>query len=281
MVTIMTAQDPVTIASANPANRRPRRGLTLVELLISMTIMTMIAGAVGMLAHTVQISSDYADGHSMGTQHARVSLERITRAANKAHANDNFPGAAVFATTVSGWRFPDTLVVWKPASQPVNPDGLPLFSELVVFCPDATLPNRLVEITNASDTRQVPALSDAATWASELATLKASTTARKLLLTDLMRTAVLTAGSPNPRGCVRFEVEFRPTAAEWASYKSGATAWNELSFVQDIYGSQTGLARAWIRIELQVVPGANAAGVTAQEVLPFLDSAAVYFELHK
>jgi hypothetical protein len=217
----------------------------------------------------------------MGTQHARVSLERITRVVNKAHANDKFPGAAVFATTVSGWRFPDTLVVWKPASQPVNPEGLPLFSELVVFCPDATQPNRLLEITNTADTRPVPALTDTATWASELATLKASTTARKLLLTDLMRTAVLTAGSPNPRGCVRFEIEQRPTASEWASYKSGTTAWDELSWVQDIYGSQSGLARAWTRIELQVVPGASAAGVTAQQVLPFLESAAVYYELHK
>jgi len=256
------------------------RGLTLVEVLIAMSIMTLIAGTLGTLARAVQMSSEYTEGHAAATQHARVSIERIARAINQATASESFPGTAVFAETVSGFRFPDTLVVWRPSGTPANPTGRPLFSELVVFCPDPADLSLLLKITATTETRTVPALTSSATWTTELTALKNSATAKKVLLSDLVRVSSTSSGG-SQRGNLRFESRLRPSATEWAGYRGGTTAWEDLSWVQGIYGSQTGLAQNWVRIELQMVPGSAASNVSDQQVLPFFGSGAVYYQLQK
>jgi hypothetical protein len=90
------------------------------------------------------------------------------------------------------------------------------------------------------------------------------------------------AGDSEKRGIVRFEVERRPTAAEWANYRAGTLAWDAISWPQGIYGSQTGLSQTWVRMELQMVPFASSRIVTPSEsVLPLFGSGAVYYELHQ
>ncbi len=102
------------------AQRRPRtscqarRGLSLIELLIAATIMTMIVGVVAGLASAVRLSTRYTQSLATVSQHGRVTLERIGQAVRTAHATANEPGLVVVETTVDGWRFPDTLVVWRP-----------------------------------------------------------------------------------------------------------------------------------------------------------------------
>ena len=257
---------------------KSRCGLTLLEVMIAMSIMTLIAGTLGTLARAVQMSSDYTEGHAAATQHARVSLERITRAVNQAPASESFPGAAVLSESVSGWRFPDTLVVWRPSGAAANPNGRPLFSEIVVFCPDPATPNRLLEITAPTDLRTVPPLTDSSSWAAELTALKASTTAKKVLLSDLIRVSSTSNGG-SKRGNVRFESRLRPDATQWAGYRGGTTAWEDLAWVQGLYGSRTGLAQNWVRIELQLLPGSAANHASDQQVLPYFGSAAVYYQL--
>jgi len=265
---------------------RPRRraGLTLLELLIAISIMVIIVGTLSGLAKAVQLSSEYSDGHAAATQHGRVCLERITRVVNEATANESFPGFIVVAEKVNTWRFPDTLVVWHPEGSPVDPEGLPRVNELVMYCPDPTCPSRLLEITIPGDTRTVPPIEDEAAWASGVAAYKASNTAQKVPLTDLLRTcSVPESADPVQRGAVRFESRLRPSANQWNRYQAGTLAWERLSWVQGIYGSQTGLRQAWLRIELQLMPGATAASNDpgGQQAIPFLGSAAVYYEMHR
>jgi prepilin-type N-terminal cleavage/methylation domain-containing protein len=258
--------------------RRPRHGLTLIELLISSSIMAMTALALGVLARAVQISCTYTEGNTTAALHGRVILERIQNAVVGATANETFPGAVVFAETVSGYRFPDTLVIWKPTTAAVNPSGLPLFSELVVYCPNPTIPNQLLEITSPSDTRSVPALSSSS-WTSELTTLKTGSTSRKVVLTDLMRAARVSSTS-TARGCVRFEVDLHPSAADISSFRGGSTAWEDLPWPQHWYGQTTGMRQTWVRTELQLMPNSSAGGAAADSLaIPFLGSAALYYEI--
>src|SRR5258708_17011820 len=47
------------------------------------------------------------------SQHARVTVERISRTVGEATATDQYPGAVVVSTTLSGFGYPDMLVVWQ------------------------------------------------------------------------------------------------------------------------------------------------------------------------
>ncbi len=261
-----------------------RRGLTLVELLIAMSLMVVVAAAMGTLANGVQQSYDYCQGRSEATQHARVVLDRIASNVRDATANDQFPGVLVVAEDDGGWRFPDTLVIWHPSGTPADPDGLPRYNELLIYSPHPTVPNRLVEIVPpSSDTRVVPATSDTTQWHTQIASIKSSSGSKITTLTNLVRSCPVTDNSSNDiRGAVRFEVRLRPSADEWEDYQNNSLSWDELAWVQGICGSNTGLRQVWLRTELQLLPGDNAvASDLDNQAIAFFGSAALYYEMHR
>jgi len=267
-----------------PAKLPTRRAMTLIELVIAMTIMVMVAGTMGALAKTVQQGYEYNEGHGLATQHGRVAVDRITRTALEATANEHFPGMIVVAESVAGWRFPDTLVVWRPDGSAADPEGLPLFSELVIYTPHATLPNRLLEITVPGDNRIVPTVDDTSQWRTEIAAIKNSMRARAVVLTDLVRSGLVPEESSSAwRGAVRFETRLCPSQAEWDSYKAGYRDWDDLAWVQGIRGTSTGLRQVWLRMELQLMPGEGsvASDASGDRPIPFFGSAAHYHEMHR
>ncbi|MCX7426856.1 MAG: prepilin-type N-terminal cleavage/methylation domain-containing protein [Planctomycetia bacterium] len=257
-----------------------RQGLTLIELLIASAVMAMTMAALAALGKAVQVNAAYGDGHGQAVQHARVAIDRITRMAREATASPSFPGFLVLAEVEAGWHFPDTVVIWHPSGSPVDPNGLPRFNELIIYCPNPEDPHQLVEITAPSDTRTVPAVSDLTTWASRIDGIKNASSSQVVMLTDLMRSCPVGTGF---RGAVRFESRLRPSAAEWTSYQAGDLDWDDLPWVQGLYGSKTGLRQAWLRIELQLMPGATAIGDDpgGQQAMAFLGSAALYYQMRK
>ena len=256
----------------------------MLELLIALSVMVMVVGTLAALSKAVQLSAEYSNGYGTATQHGRVCLERISRTVNEATANEQFPGFLVLAEETGGWRFPDTLVVWHPQLAPADPDGLPRFDELVIYCPNPASPGQLLEITAPSDSRQVPAAGDLAAWAAAVESIRQSSASQKIPLTDLLRTALVAdASSATLRGAVRFESRLRPSQIQWTQYQNGTLAWEDLPWVQGIYGSQTGLRQAWLRMELQLLPSEGLSGddPTDQQATAFLGSAAVYYEMHR
>lgn len=269
----------------NPCRRAggPRRGLTLVELLIAAAVMSLIAATLGMLAMAVQSGADYSLNRGVATQHARVAVERIERTLNGAHANGQWPPFGVYSERVGTWDFPDTLVVWSPVGSPADPDGTPLRNELVIYCPDPTVPNRLIEI-RPSSSAPVPALADGAAWTGFLAAEKASSTADRVTLTDLLRAMPATDAASTEtsvRGALRFAVRMRPDDTQWAGYEAGTVAWDELLWPQDLFGSQTGVRQAWCRFELQLVAEAAPGNEAARQPMAFFGSAAVYYQMQR
>src|SRR5687768_7516428 len=80
------------LCMANARRRdKCRAALTLVELLLAISILSLMAGAVGVLARTVSVSTQYSENATTSLQHGRVTLERISRTIIAAHANENFP----------------------------------------------------------------------------------------------------------------------------------------------------------------------------------------------
>lgn len=272
---------PCSYRAGGRAAEPSRGGLTLLELLLAMSILVMLAGSLGALAQAVQSGAEFGEGHGGATQHGRVALERITRTVSGATASNQFPGVFVANTTVGSWRFPDTLVVWHPTTSARNREGLPCFDELVIYCPHPDHANQLVEITvpEGSDSRTVPEVTDTATWLAELESLKKANLSNAVVLTDLLRTGVV-SGSATARGAVRFVERLRPSSTEWEAYQAGSRSWKALSWVQGICGPQAGLRQAWVRIELQLVPATVSGGRREQEAIPFFGSATLYYDLH-
>jgi prepilin-type N-terminal cleavage/methylation domain-containing protein len=281
-----------------PRRSSPRAGLTLVELLLAIAIMAVMTGVLGGLARSVQLSSAYCHGRGVATQHARVAFDRIYWAVSAAKATADYPGVVVVYEEFGAFRFPDTLVVWRPEGAPVNANGPPLMKELVLFTPDPADPRRLWEITVPNDARAVPlnetSLNTAA-WRAELAAVKSAAGSRRVLLTDLLRTASPTAapggGATMPnggwsstsaaRGAVRFASDMRPTAAQWQAYRGGALAWAALPWPQGLAGFSAGTRLVTVRIEMQLMPGEEACrdDPNGQQAVPFLGAASMYYSL--
>jgi hypothetical protein len=205
-----------------------------------------------------------------------VALDRIQRAVRTAEANEVFPGCLVVSESAGGWDFPDTLVVWSPTGAAANPSGLPRVNELVLFTPDPLFPSRLIELREPGNTASAPAASNAAAWATLIDSLKSSGSAIKTELSDRLRTAAVTEGGSDLRGCVRFSVVLAPGADYWAEYKASTRAWNALDWPLDSYSTKTGMRRVVCQTELQIVPGDSAA---TQNAVPFFGSTALTYEL--
>jgi hypothetical protein len=258
--------------------------MTLLELVLAASILLMVVGALGAVANAVQQGYEYCEGYGLATQHARVVLDRIARNVCQATANEQFPGFLVVPSYEGAWRYPDVLVVWHPSGAAANPAGLPQFNELVIYCPSNSAPNNLLEITVPNDTRTVPAVTNQTQWATEIQNIQANAAAQVVTLTNLVRTCATGVTPPLKwRGAVRFESRLVPSDTQWSQYKGGTLAWNQLCWVQGMYGSQTGLRQAWLRVELQLVPGAAwvATNPAAARAAPFFGSAAVYYQMRR
>lgn len=268
------------IAGGMPATER--RGLSLAELTMAMGVMGIMALAMATFASAVQMSASHTQSNATAVQHARVALDRIQRMMNTATANEQFPGMVTFGETVGLYDFPDSVVIWAPKAPVANPEGLPLFSEVVIYCPNPAHPNELLEITRPGDSRVVPPPGNTGAWLAELASIKGSPTSETVVLTDMLRVAVPVAGGA-ARGSVRFTRRVLPSDADWNDYESGATDWMDLPWVQNIYGTQTGLRQVWCRIELQLMPtqGHPRTDPDGDRMLTFFGSAARYYELHR
>jgi prepilin-type N-terminal cleavage/methylation domain-containing protein len=260
-----------------PLNKRNRRGLSLPELLASVLILGLIAASLGGVASAVRTSNAYCSGHTQAAQHARVTLARLERNISLATANESFPGCRVFSTTVSGSTFPDTLVVWKPLTTAVAPTGLPRVNELLLYTFNPATPNQLLEIRDTTNTATVPVATATSSWNTLVSTLLSSNTATRSVLTTRLRTAKPTLASSS-RGAVRFLMLAGPPDTQWASYRAGTTAWDDLDWPLDRYGSTTGSRMVALQIEMQMDASD---GVVSGNVLPFFGSATYSYQLSR
>jgi prepilin-type N-terminal cleavage/methylation domain-containing protein len=261
-------------------NGNCRRGLTLIELLFSIAIMSVMAVALSMMMRAVEISTEYSQGYGTATQHARVTLDRLDRALNQAYASGTYCGAWATQTTVGSYTFPDTLVVWRPSGSPANSQGPPLAKELEIFCPDPAATNHLVEITVPSDSSTMPSPTSTATFKTYIDGLKTESGVNKVLLTDLLHTASVT-GAAQAMAAVRFVVQCNPTDANWSSYQSGGTTFTNLPWAQSICSANTGMRQVWVRTELQLMPYGQwlVTNTAAEQAVPYFGSSAFYYEM--
>lgn len=258
--------------------------MTLVELLLAMTIMTMLAASLAALSSAVRQGADYNDARGAAAQHGRVALQRIGRLIAEAKAAENYPGMVVVTQTVGSARFSDTLVIWHPAGTPANADGPPLASELSIICPDPSAPHRLLEISMPGNSMPVE-MNDGLNTATGRALIdgfKRSAASNRLVLTDKLRVASPSSGTSYPgdfRGCVCFERHLHPTTAEISQFRAGTLAWDSIAWPQNLHSATTGLRHVALSIELQLRSDSSSlsAPAASAEFEPLLGSASLEY----
>ena len=262
-------------------SRFARSGLSLVELLMSVAVLAMIAGVIGGLAVTAQSANEYSKGNGTAIQHARVVFDRIDRTIRNSTFNETFPSFKVVSWTLGTENFPDTLVVWLPIGNAMNPTGLPQRNELVVYQWNPTSPGELIELTDrAGPTTSVPAMSDDAGWRTLLTNLASSASATHVSLTTLLRVAeppTYAPGTLSKRGVIRFREQMAPTAQEIANYRASSGSWSSLSWPLGLYGQTYGVVNRVCYIEMHLVPATESS--TSSEVIPFFWSSSINREL--
>lgn len=261
-----------------------RSGLSLTEFLVAVTIMSMVAVAIGTASLTSTRLDAVAQGTSDTVQHARVVQDIFRRTVSRAHGSLAFPGLLVLARTTPMGTFPDTLVVWSPEGDPADPEGLPRFSEIVVFCGHPDRPEELIMVTDRTDYRTVPPKEDTAAWQSEIDTFVRQNGDSGTVLTSRVHVFQMGFGFFMADGggsstmtvrqsAVRFWVEQRPSSAEFDDYDAGNAAWKELRWPLDMYNSEMGIVRARCNLEFQLdVPDSP-----TSQVLVFFDGASTSF----
>jgi hypothetical protein len=271
------------LRTLHSSRRRPRRGLTLAELLVAGTVLVLIGGAMSTLAYAVYASYEVCRDQSQAAQHARVSLDRIERAVSEATASESFPGCLIVNFTADGYTFPDSLAVWRPSGTAADPTGLPRVNELIVFSCTPSEPNKLLEMTWPANTSAAPAASNQFGWRALIDSFHSSTETVKNQLTDRLHvgrvdtTPLIEGLLTTRRGMIRFKRMMAPSDSQWSAYRGGQRSWQSIDWPLDLYGSQTGMRTVNLQVELQVLSGNE----LHPEPLPFFGSANVTYALRK
>ena len=272
------------------AHRRSVCGLTLVELLVALVVVSLIAAATAGLAQAIGQLASAASDVSGTADEAKMVLGFVEGLVREAHGSHAFPGLAVFADEPTG-QYPDTLVVWSPEDEPADPSGLPLFSEIVVVTPHPDDAGRLLVLEDRTDQRPVPPLSDIDAWQAALDAWRRTLADSATVLTTRLHVPgwdANGAGGAAPladyRPALRFYVESRPSPDEWDAYRAEQAAWDELRWPLGLVDRERGTARTRCRIEIQLRTdgGAGAGGEPrSTPVLVFAGSEAASFVVEK
>lgn len=267
-------------------NSSRRAGLTLVELLMAVSVTSVLSIVLGGLMLAVRTAHEHSTGLETSTTQATAASDRIRYMVAEAGVyqlpgEPTTAGLAVVHHRTSAGDLPDVLVVWSGGrSGGMAGQGvlarLPRVEELVIYCPDPQDAAGLVEITVPGDSSDVDFRS--AGFAKTILSLIASAQVETVLICDRIRPTALGAFGGFPAeevGNVRFTLEWTPDEAEIDSTAPGSAEWYALPWAQGIVAGDSGLRQANVCMEFQVESRAYEARPTGTNwaAVPYFASA--------
>jgi prepilin-type N-terminal cleavage/methylation domain-containing protein len=263
---------------------RNRRGFTFVELLMSLTLMSILSVVLGGMILAAHDGWEHSNGLTEANQQARISQDRIAYMVSQAGqykpaGQPTTLGIAVVEQTYLLVKSPEILVIWSGGRMGgMAANGvltrLPTVNELVIYTPDPSDPTHLVEVVDPNNVNSLDFR--AANFSTSVKTILKSPSCQKTLLCDRVHTSNLSmfSFSQTAVGNIRFEKLDSPTDTELSGIVAGTPAWFNLVWAQGIVSSSTGMRQSTIRMEFQVEPRPlplnSSAAVSA---IPFFNSA--------
>ena len=291
--------------------------MTLAELLISMTILSMMSVVLAGMSNAVNSAWSYTKGVEETDLQARAALERIEfmvsqTGAYKVAGQPTRLGAVVVSRPVGKSSLPDALVLWTGGrSGGMAASGvqsrLPVVSELLIYTWNAGAPNQLIEAAFPGQTAAFDfAAGDLST---QVTNLLAASTAELIPLCEQLRVSSLSASSSTTTspttptspygpsipstptssspssttvstmsvGNVRFTLTLTPSDSDLATAAPQTTAWTQLNWPQGSFGNRSGMRQANLQIELQVEPDGIVRASDTVSAIPFFGSASVRY----
>ena len=258
-----------------------RRGLTLAELLISMSILSMMSVVLAGMSHAVNSAWSYTKGVEETDLQARAALERIEfmvlqTGSYRLAGKPTRMGLVVLRRPFGSTDVPDVLVLWTGgrnggmAASGVQ-SRLPTVGELLIYTTDGKTPNELLEVAFPGQT--TPFDFGAAGLATQVAGLLAADTAEKIPLCDRLRVSSL--NSMQSTGHLRFTQTVLPSDDELATAAPLTANWLKLSWPLGQCTNTSGMRQATVRIELQIEPDGIVRASDTVAAIPFFGSASV------
>ncbi len=298
------------------AHCHAKRGMTLAELLISMTILSMMGVVLAGMSNAVNSAWSYTKGVEDTDLQAQAAIERIEYMVSqtgtyKLAGQPTRAGIAIVNRPVGKSQLPDVLVLWTGGrSGGMATSGvqtrLPIVSELLIYSWDASTPANLIEAAFPGQT----AVFDftASDLSTQVTNLLSSKTAEVIPLCEQLRVSSLsstgttttttptgpsspygpsmpmaapsrssTTGSTLSVGNVRFTLAQNPTDSELAAATPETTAWTQLNWPQGKFGNRSGMRQATLQIELQVEPDGIVRASDTVTAIPFFGSASLRY----
>lgn len=177
--------------------------MTLAELLISMTILSMMSVVLAGMSNAVNSAWSYTKGIEESDLQARAAFERIEfmvaqTGTYKIAGQPTRLGLAVVSRPVGTHQLPDVLVLWTGgrtggmAASGVQ-TRLPIVGELLIYTWNNSTPSQLVEVAFPGQTTALDfAASDLAT---QVTNLLASTSAESIPICERLRVSSVSGGS--------------------------------------------------------------------------------------
>jgi hypothetical protein len=260
--------------------------MTLAELLISMTILSLMAVVLAGMSNAVNSAWSYTKGIEGTDLQARAALERIKymvaqTGTYKVAGQPTRSGLAVVSRPVGANPLPDVLVLWtggRSGGMAVSgvQSRLPIVGELLIYTWKASDPSQLIEVAFPGQTAAFDfAASDLST---QVTNLLASSSAEVIPLCEPLRVSTLNlSGTPLNVGNVRFTLTRTPSDADLAAAAPQTVAWTMLKWPQGSFGNRSGLRQANLQIELQVEPDGIVRASDTVTAIPFFGSASLRY----
>lgn len=263
-----------------------RAGFTFVELMMSVTILTMTMTVLSGLVLAIGSAWDHASALEESRRQALSAMSRIRWMTQQAGAYrlSGQPVTLGVASVDQTWMFyqlPSTLVVWSGgATGGLAALGLqsrlPLASELVVYTPDSQTPAKFVELTFPGNSTQVDFRSTS--FPATIRSLMTWPNRKSVTLIDRLR---VTPGqsygwmSTPAIGNSRFEITYSPSDTQLSGVPVGSQTWNDLPWAQGLVGADHGLRTANVRIEFLIerTPNKPQSDTSYTTAIPYVGSA--------
>lgn len=291
-----------SFALTRHAFRLPKRGLTLAELLISMTILTMMSVVLAGMSNAVNSAWSYTKGVEETDLQARAAMERIEFMVSqtgtyKVAGQPTRLGLAVLTRPVGQQQVPDVLVVWTGgrfggmAANGIQ-SRLPILGEILIYSWNPNTPSQLIEAAFPGQTSAFDF--GAADIVTQVTNLLASPTSERIPLCEPLRVSRLSItgsmpppimsppgssssspsdGSVQSIGCVRFTLSQTPKDNDLLAAVPQTVTWTQLNWPQGNFGSRSGIRQANLQIELQVEPDGITRASDTVSAIPFFGSA--------
>ncbi len=279
----MIEQDRVHCCAVR--NQRTRRGLTLVELLMSMAISSILIVALAGIVTATQTAWKHTQGIEDSQAQVTAAFDRMKMMVSQAgiyQINGQAPqvGLAVVSHPWNSIDIPYTLVVWAGGRNGgISDQGtlkrLPNINELLIYTIDPNDSHNFVEIALPAVDASIDF--NSSSFNSTIRSAITSSSAESALLSNRVKSSqYILSGKPwgSAVGNIRFDLVKTPSDANLSGVSTGTSAWMSLPWPQGTASASSGLRQATVSYEIQfeVTERTSLNDVNSSTALPFFGS---------